>query len=286
VSGGRCRAAAFAACVLLAATEALPHATALHARHAQLREALAHNAFQRPLHLASQESDEGAVGEIVAVITAPFEVARTTLGLPAAWCEILVLHLNTKHCRENTVGSAQGLEVAIGRKFDQPLEDAHRLGFSFHTDTPTAAYVRTELRAAAGPLGTRDYRIVLEAAPAGAGRTALRLSYSYGYGLAGRIALGAYLATAGRDKVGFTVIGREDGRDILVRGMRGLVERNTMRYYLAIEAFLGAQSEPREARLEKSLRDWFSASARHPLQLHEMSESEYLSMKRREARRP
>jgi len=64
--------------------------------------------------------------------------------------------------------------------------------------------------------------------------------------------------------------------------MRGVVERNTMRYYLAIEAFLGALSVPPQARLEKRLRDWFAAAERYPRQLHEKERDEYLKMKRRE----
>jgi hypothetical protein len=64
--------------------------------------------------------------------------------------------------------------------------------------------------------------------------------------------------------------------------MRGLVERNTMRYYLAVEAFLGALSAPPQARVEKSLSDWFAAIERYPRQLHELERGEYLDMKRRE----
>jgi hypothetical protein len=55
-----------------------------------------------------------------------------------------------------------------------------------------------------------------------------------------------------------------------------------MRYYLAIEAFLGALSVPPQARLEKSLRDWFAGIERYPRQLHEMEQGAYLDMKRRE----
>ena len=282
----RLYAAAFAGAVMLAAPEAFSSAAALQARHAELRQALARNAFERPLHLDSRETADSVFGEIVAVIATPFETARATLAMPGPWCEILILHLNTKHCREDSGSVPQRLDVIIGRKFDQPLEDAHRLSFSFRADAATAGYLRTELSADAGPLGTRDYRIVLDAVPAGPGSTVLRISYSYGFGIASRLALGAYLATAGRDKVGFTVTGRENGREVLIGGMRGLVERNTMRYHLAIEAFLGAQSLPREARREKSLRDWFAASARHPRQLQEISQEEYLAMKRRESWRP
>ena len=93
----------------------------------------------------------------------------------------------------------------------------------------------------------------------------------------------AYLGTIGSDKVGFTVVGKQsDGQPLHVGGMRGLVERNTMRYYLAIEAFLGALSAPPQARLEKRLHDWFAAVERYPRQLHEMEQAEYLDMKRKE----
>ena len=64
--------------------------------------------------------------------------------------------------------------------------------------------------------------------------------------------------------------------------MRGAVERNTMRYYLAIEAFLGALSAPPGARVEKSMRDWFAATEAYPRQLHEVEQNEYLAMKRNE----
>jgi hypothetical protein len=66
----------------------------------------------------------------------------------------------------------------------------------------------------------------------------------------------------------------------LVGGVRGVMERNTMRYYLAIEAFLGALAAPPQARFEKRIRDWFAASERYPLQLHELDRAEYLGMKR------
>ncbi len=64
--------------------------------------------------------------------------------------------------------------------------------------------------------------------------------------------------------------------------MRGVVERNTMRYYLAIEAYLGALTTPVPQQLEKRLNDWYSGIERYPLQLHEIERSEYLAMKRSE----
>ena len=93
----------------------------------------------------------------------------------------------------------------------------------------------------------------------------------------------AYLATLGSAKVGFSVAGRRpDGGTIMVDGVRGVAERNTMRYYLAVEAYLGSQSVPPTDQLEKRLHDWFAATERFTLQLHELNEDEYLAMKRKE----
>jgi hypothetical protein len=96
----------------------------------------------------------------------------------------------------------------------------------------------------------------------------------------------AYLNTLGSDKVGFTVIDKlPDGKPLYVSGIRGALERNTMRYYLAISAYLGALSTPPQQQLEKRLRDWFASTERYPLQLHELELSEYLDMKRKEYKR-
>jgi len=260
-----------------------PAAAALQARYAALESAPGDNPFHRPLHLESSEGSGSVSGQAYGVIKQPFATAATALGLPLHWCDILTLHLNTKHCRPSDAGGETILRVDIGKKFDQPLADAHRVNFVYRMDAREAGYLRVKLDANEGPLGTRDYRIVLESVPTRDGQTLIRLSYSYSYGVAARLAMMAYLGSIGRGKVGFTVTGQEsDGGPRYVTGMRGLVERNTMRYYLAIEAFLGALASAPGARTEKSLRDWFTAIERYPRQLHEMERAEYLDMKRKE----
>ena len=132
-----------------------------------------------------------------------------------------------------------------------------------------------------GPLGTSDYRIVLEAVPLDARRSFVHMSYSYGIGPATRVAMQVYLATIGRDKVGFSIVGRNsDGTPVYGGGERGVIERNTMRYYLAIESYLGAVALPPAERPAKRLRDWIAAVERYPRQLHDMERDDYLAMKR------
>ena len=142
------------------------------------------------------------------------------------------------------------------------------------------------LAAESGPLGTRDYRVVLEAVPVEKGGTFLHLAYSYGYGFPGRVAMQAYLATGGAGKVGFTSLRTQAGGESgLIGGTRGVVERNTMRYYLAIDAFLAAASAPPSEQVERRLQAWFSSTEQYRRQLHEIDRDAYLIMKRKEIQR-
>lgn len=258
-------------------------AAALRAQYGAVRDRLADNPFQLPLYLESSETADSVSGSIYALVDYPFATASQALNGAARWCDILLLHLNTKYCRPAIDERGSTLRVYIGKKHDQALGDAYPVDFAYRLVAETRDYLKVTLSAARGPLATRDYRIVLEAVPQDASRTVLHLTYSYGYGLAGRLALQTYLNTIASSKSGFTVVEQPpDGVKIHVGGVRGLVERNTMRYFLAIDASLGAMSAPPSARLEKSLRDWFAAVERYPRQLHELEQNEYLDMKRNE----
>ncbi len=90
-----------------------------------------------------------------------------------------------------------------------------------------------------------------------------------------------YLATLGADKVGFTATGKDSaGEPAYVGGVRGVVERNTMRYYLAIDAYMDS---PRQ--LAPRLAAWFDSTERYARQLHEVEREDYLAMKRNEYKR-
>ena len=67
--------------------------------------------------------------------------------------------------------------------------------------------------------------------------------------------------------------------------MRGVVERNTMRYYLALDAFLASLSHPKTMQIEKSLNNWFDQTENFARQLHEVTKEQYLTMKASEIKR-
>src|SRR4029079_6106179 len=96
----------------------------------------------------------------------------------------------------------------------------------------------------------------------------------------------AYFATIGREKVGFTVIGRKAGGEPdYIRGPRGLMERNAMRYFLTLDAHLAGVDAPPSERAEKRMRRWFEEVERYPVQLHEAHLATYLENKRSDRRR-
>ena len=256
-----------------------PGAEALHAKFESLQDKLAHNAYGRPLVLQSTQSSDRLEGEVYARVDQPYAMVQKGLQGTDNWCGILILHLNVKMCH----ALPTGLDMALGRKYDQPVDDAYKLHFEYKTSASTGEYLRAELTSGDGPLGTKDYRIAVEAAPLDATHTMLHMSYAYGFGFTARVAMNAYLSTAGSDKVGFSTDGKDaDGKPKYVGGVRGLVERNTMRYYLAIDDYVAA---PAPAQLEQRLNTWFDATERYPRQLHEVEKNDYLVMKRIEAKR-
>jgi hypothetical protein len=258
----------------------------LRAKYAQLQEQLRNNNFHRPLHIDSSQEGDTLGGDVYAVLDHPFRELSGALTEPPDWCRILILPFNTKYCHAVVSGGAANLLVRIGRKSDQPVQDAYRLDFALQLGASTPEYFESRLNAKSGPLGTSDYRIVVSAVPLGTGRTFMHLSYSYSYGIAGRVAMQAYLATAGANKVGFTVTGRDrNGQPVYIGGVRGALERNVMRYYLAIDAHLASLSAPPDRQLEKRIETWFEATERYGRQLHEMDRATYVAMKRGESER-
>ncbi len=258
----------------------------LLAKHATLTNRLKFNQFQRPLVLESTETSNQITGDIYAVVDYPFSVVSDGLNSPAHWCDVMLLHINTKYCRAVEVSAGTVLNVNIGKKTPEDLANAARVNFNYTAYAVTPQYLDIRLSAKDGPMGTSDYRITLEAVPLGSGKTFLHLTYAYATSLSARVAMRAYLATVGADKVGFTPIANTTaGAGQFIGGLRGLTERNTMRYYLAIDSYLESTTEVPNKQFEKRLNSWFTAVERYPRQLHEIDRDAYITMKRSEFQR-
>jgi len=253
---------------------------ALRQRYEQQRAALEASPFGRPLLVESNDSSGQPRGEVLAVLDHDFASVARTLREPQAWCDLMVLQTTVKGCEAR---SGQ-LVVFITRRHEQTIADAYKVDFEHRLKLVPDRPLRVDISAASGPVGTRDYRLTLEAMPLDGTRTVTRLTYSYTAGALASMASDAYLATTGRHKIGFTVVGRDgSGKPVHVGGIRGLAERSAMRYELALEAVLdAASSTPPAQRAMARLKRWFDGIERYTAQLKEMSREEYLLMKQRE----
>lgn len=271
--------------------DAAPDAATLRSRHAALLAQLARNDFGRPLVLESEQIDNRVEGVAYAVLNAPFAAVSQTFSTPQDWCGIMLLHLNTRRCQVRQVppeGQTPALlMIEIGKKVS--LATIESLGETFSLDLRFEPLLRqpdffsTRLSAGRGPVGTRDYRILLEAIPLTAGQTFVHFRYAYGYGLTARLAMQVYLGTFGSRKIGFSMVKTGPNQPPRpVTGLRGAVERNTIRYFLAMEVYLQTRELPEPERQDRRLRNWFDATEQYHAQLYEIDRDTYLTVKKQD----
>jgi hypothetical protein len=106
-------------------------APALLEKHAALAGQLAQNAYRRPLFLESTDGTNAVTGSAYAVLNSPFATVSEAFKSPNRWCEMLILHLNTKYCRASANESPSTLNMNIGKKTEQELGDAFALQFKY-----------------------------------------------------------------------------------------------------------------------------------------------------------
>lgn len=251
-------------------------AAGLLAKRVEFQSQLRAKTFDEPLYLASREAGDRMEGDVYAELAIPFTRVSTVLSSAESVCSLLFLHLNVRSCAPSTSASGETLTLSVGPKRAAAVGAV----YSMHVDVANAIYQKVTLLAAEGALSTKDYRIVFESTPIESNRTFLHFDYAYGTSTLAKLAMGAYLATAGRSKIGFTVTGTQsDGRPQYVQGERASLERNVIRNYLALLAYSGVIAGTPQAQLDARLRAWFALTERHAAQLHELDLAEYLQEK-------
>jgi hypothetical protein len=255
---------------------------ALLAKYPQIKAKLEKNQFGAPIFLESTESGHSVRVDMYGVLEHPFTVVKEALQSPPNWCDITSLHLNTKACTWQKTGNQYTITIYSGRKYYQPPSDAYPLKLKFRLLAQQPDFLSVALSADEGPFRTKDHRMNLEAVPLEKGKTFVHFSYSYTLSRMAQMAVKTYLSTIGRDKLGFTTLPGKGGKGGYVSGERGAIERNTVRYYLAVEAYLDTLKYPEEQRFEQRINRWYDLTAKYPRQLKEMEKGEYLSMQKRE----
>jgi hypothetical protein len=258
------------------------NAARLRNQYRELRDLAQVGPFGVPLSVHSEDRDDRVSAEVYGIIEHPIEAVKAVLSSPASWCDFAPLHLNVKACTFQTQSNETSLTLYLGKKYYQTPEKASSQMYNFAVQAAEPGFLSVVLSAPKGLFGTTAHRFELEAAGV-EGRTVVALSSSYVPSVVTRVMTAVYLATVGRNRVGFS---REDTGPSTspryVKGFRGLVERSAMRYYLAFEAFLDFESVPVAQRYETSVNAVYDLMERYPTQLHDMEKAEYLDAKLRE----
>ncbi len=254
----------------------------LSGRYPELQEAARRGPFGLPLQVRSEESDTLVSAEIHGIIDHPFRALAATFTEPGGWCDFLVLNPNIKTCTFRREAQETLLTLYIGSKNYRAPESATEQVYRFLVRARRPDYAAISLTAPQGMLGTTAHRFEFEAGSV-AGKTVVGLSSSFEPSTWSRLLTGIYLNTLGRHKIGFSREATEAGVPVgYVRGVKGMIERNVMRYYLALKAFLDAGDLPADRQFEARARLAYDLMDLYPAQLRQMDKADYLDIKLRE----
>ncbi|HSV50703.1 MAG TPA: hypothetical protein VLJ57_01200, partial [Burkholderiaceae bacterium] len=267
--------AGLAAGLVLAPWAAVSHAgdaADLRATYDAMAGRLAAGALGLPIVIDSVESAAQLSGSVFAISKHPFATVAASFARPQVWCDVMLLPFNSRSCQLDNNQAGPELLLTLTRKNADDASQGHPLRLDWRKTSSDPDYLEVHLGSESGPLGTANYMIVLRAISLPQNRSFMHFTFALRFGTAARLATQAYLATAGRSKVGFSVVGSPAGEQ-LVGGMRGIVERNAMRHFLGIEAWLNSSRLPAAQQLDARQENWFDATERYPRQLHEMDKA-------------
>jgi hypothetical protein len=251
----------------------------LRARYEALLPVLEDSPFGVPLHLQSEDIDGHVGSEIHAVLDHEFEAFRAALRSPAGWCELISLHPFLRACTLDAADSPADLTVYHGSRKPAPLEKARRSQYRWERQVDASDFFKVAMQSDSQLVGTSDYRLTLEAIPLDNQRVFLRVGFSFRYGTFASMLMGTYF-TFMRGRPGFTVVDHtEEGEPVLVTGKVAALERNVMRFYLALQTYLEGTAQPEAERAEWRWRRWYALSTKYPRQLFDMEESVYMDRK-------
>ena len=255
----------------------------LNDKYKKIKEALSENVYGIPIHIESENINKLMRGDVYAVINHPYNQISENLASLKSWCDIMPQHLNIKACTYRYVDNQCRLIFYTGRKFYEKPDNVYHLDYQFKINTINNNYFNAALSSEKGPLDTTDYLIRIEAIPLSENSTFIHLSYEYKYGFWTSIAMSTYLSTIGYNKLGFTVSEKDKNKQpIYIKGVRGVIERNSMRYFFAIKSYLDTLHYPVTTRFLNRTRYWFELTEKHHRQLYEMDKNDYVKYKKRE----
>ncbi|MCK5335762.1 MAG: hypothetical protein KAQ67_06355 [Gammaproteobacteria bacterium] len=227
------------------------------------------------IHIQSDVTDERLSADVYAVKSYAFDNLVKKLSRSENWCQFVTLHLNIKACVYQRQTDTF-LSFYAGRKFYEPAENAFELKYLFKIKEKKDNYFKLSLSAESGPFSTSDYLIEVELVKFD-NDTLIHFSLAYNSSFSSRLGARAYLATIGSDKKGFSQTINAEGKKEYIKGVEGIIERNVMRYFLALNAYLDTVNGA-----DNMMSVWFDETEKYYDQLHELDKADYIRDKKLE----
>lgn len=226
-----------------------------------------------PITVISELQDDLSRVAISAVIAAPFDEIKRFYRTEDQWCRAFFANIYVKACYKKN----QSLRVFYNNNDEyQNLSDAFRFDYDIAEQTLDNSSLLIRLLAESGPLGSHDYELRIEAQPYSDKQSIIRLVYQSRYGFFARSALYIYLKTLGSGKIGFS----RDADNQAVQGIRGILERNAMRYLLSLCAYLLNYDAAKP--LATTLKTWHDYATIFSRELEEIDWPAYQTLKLKE----
>ena len=214
------------ACLMLITTNSQASNGNMVDKYELIKDDLEDNAYGIPIYIESLDENNTMRGEVYGILHHSFDKVRQALTAPENWCEIAPQHLNIKACTYRSLNNHCELTFYSGRKYYEKPDDVYQLPHRFHVEKFEESYFQAKLSSEKGPMGTKDYRIEVEVIPLEDSVSFIHFSYSYHYNFFTRLGMQAYLATFGRNKIGFSIVNTDEhGEPVYVHGIRGVIER-------------------------------------------------------------
>jgi len=234
-----------------------------------------------PIYLKTIQKDKVLNVSLLGLIPFKFQDVSGVLARPASYCDFLPLMFNVKSCVITEFNPVARIKFYVaGKHYTSPLA-SYRIHAVFRLVDRTSEKIRIRLESEEDSAGKTGYDVDLVAIPL-EGQTLLSLKSRYAPGRVTRMATNTYVNVFAHDKPGFTEILAPDGKKKLITGFPAVIERSSVRAYLALKAYMLNYHLPPAKRFEACLSTWYDLNRPYKKQLYELDREDYLQIKRRE----
>lgn len=199
-----------------------------------------------------------------------WEHVHRKLKNPVTWCRISLLVPDVRACQIN-----EGEKTAIILSLRSGgTEGVREIEHKFRVDKMGPQWIHVVFRADRAAMGVRDAGLSVVARQ-GATGVELELEYGLHPSIRSRLATSAYLVGEAGKRPGISYSISSDGIREYVTGVRALMERNAMRYFLAVLATLETD-DPVSA-----VDAWYEMASRYKADLPEQNKDDYAESRHR-----